>query len=149
MRNNEKNSIELHAFCTQFYPPTLSNFTCMHEYPPLPKKKKKKFPPIDPSFDSHPLPYKIHQKEISIIVYYLLNNSIFNLSPLPPSNPFYALHLSAIFIHPSNERRCTHSFKHPVPGSRLIEGIDYPSQTTTSIQHFPPSIFPIEIEREK
>lgn len=41
MRNNEKNSIELHAFCTQFYPPTLSNFTCMHEYPPLPKKKKK------------------------------------------------------------------------------------------------------------
>lgn len=56
----------------------VTNFTCMHEYPPPPKKK---FPPIDPSFDSI-LFHKIHQKEISIIVYYLLNNSIFNLSPL-------------------------------------------------------------------
>lgn len=83
MRNNEKNSIELHAFCTQFYPPTLSNFTCMHEYPPLPKKKKKNFP----QSIHHSTPILFHTKYTrkkypsSSTIFWTTQFSICHLSP--------------------------------------------------------------------
>lgn len=105
-----------------------------------PNRVKKILPPIDHSI---PFSHKMLQ-EISIIVYYLRTTQfsichLFLSLSLPPlfryraSNPFYATTLSAIFIHPFNERRSKLQASHPrISFDRGPTGID--SGRTTRCQ---------------
>lgn len=95
------------------------------------KSRKKNLPPIDHSI---PFSHKMLQ-EISIIVYYLRTTQ-FSICHLflslslsfryRASNPFYATTLSAIFIHPFNERRSKLQASHPrISFDRGPTGIDW------------------------
>lgn len=96
-----------------------------------PNRVKKILPPIDHSI---PFSHKMLQ-EISIIVYYLRTTQ-FSICHLflslslsfryRASNPFYATTLSAIFIHPFNERRSKLQASHPrISFDRGSTGIDW------------------------
>lgn len=93
----------------------------------IPLLPKKNFPQsIHHSTPSSSIKYTRKKYPSSSTIFWTTQFSICHLSsPLSRLKSILRSHLSAIFIHPSNERRCTHSFKHPAPGSRLIEGIDY------------------------
>lgn len=125
-----------------------------------PNRVKKILPPIDHSI---PFSHKMLQ-EISIIVYYLRTTQfsichLFLSLSLPSFDTAPQIHSTQLLYPPFSfipSTRGDPSFKHPVLGSRLIEGqresIGSHHQVPNrkhprGIQHFPPpSIFPIEIE---